>query len=297
MKKIKLIFTTMILALIAVSCENDGGSSKLDLIEGAVPNIRKIATSDQGLNLVALQSGDDIDLGLTFDQAFGELSSLDVVAYYTKNGVTERAVLKTNVTTFPSTINFNQNDLINAFTALNTAADFGLTDRLLITADLTLKNGSLVRLYDEKGVALYGTDIANTTDFAVFQSYVALCPLDDTSLFTGDFEVVEDGWADYAPGDILTLVHNPADGAFTFRIPNLEAGNSPAAYYIVTVNPVDNSVTVNGNELFDYGVDILGRGNGSVASCSGEINLKIGYFTPDGSGTYGTYDLKLAKVN
>ena len=296
MKKIKLIFTSMLLVFIAVSCENDGGSSVLELTEAAVPNIRKIASTDQGLNVLALQNGEDIDIGLTVDKAFGEITAIDVVGFYTKNGVTEKAVLKANITSFPTTLHFNQNDLYAAFTALNSAADINLADKLIITADLKLKDGSTVKMFDDKGVALYGADIANITDFAVVQTYVPSCPLEDTSLFNGDFKVVADGWEDYAPDTIITLENNPADGTFTFRIPI--PASSPT-YYIVKVNPATNSVTVTTNKLINYGsaTNYLAKGTGTVASCTGDINLSIGYFTPDSSGTYGTYDLKLQKVN
>lgn len=67
MKKIKLIFTLMLLVFVAISCENDGGTSVIEITEGAVPNIRKIVGTDQGINLIALKNGQNIDLGLTFD--------------------------------------------------------------------------------------------------------------------------------------------------------------------------------------------------------------------------------------
>lgn len=56
MKKLKIIFTGLLLAFIAFSCENDGGTSVISLTEGAVPNIKKIATTDQGINIVALKA-------------------------------------------------------------------------------------------------------------------------------------------------------------------------------------------------------------------------------------------------
>lgn len=288
----------MLLVFIAVSCENDGGSSKLELTEGGVPNIRKIASTDQGLNVLALQNGEDIDLGLTVDKFFGEIISIDLVGFYTKNGITEKAVLKANITSFPTTLHLNQNDLYTAFTALNSAADISLSDKLIITADLKLKNGSIIKMYDDKGVRLFGSDIDNITDFSPEQIYIPSCPLEDISLFTGNFSVVEDGWEDYFPGDIVPLQNNAADGTFTFRIP--VPGASSATYYIVTVDPATNNATVVTNKLINYGsaTNYLAKGTGTVGSCTGEITLKMGYYTPSGAQTYGeSFALKLQKVN
>lgn len=298
MKKLKLIFTSILFVLIAVSCDNDGGTSGTGAIEAAVPNIRKIASTDQGLNLLALQNGQNINLGLTFDEGFGTLSSVDVIGFYTKNGVTERAVLKTNVTGFPATVNITQTDLYAAFTALNVASDFGLLDKLVISADLKLQDGTVIKMFDDKGVALFGSDIANTTLYAVSQTYTASCPLTDASLFNGNFKITADQWADYAVGTIIPVVYNSADGAFTFRIlatKNPYILNASTAYMKVTVNPATNAVTVQSNENFNYGGGDLTAvtGTGTVGSCNGDINLKLNFPGYNQSG----FTFSLAKVN
>lgn len=292
MKKIKLIFTSMLLVLIAVSCEDDGGSSALGLTEGAVPNIRKISGTDQGLNLIALKNGKDINLGLTIDEGFGELSSVDVIGFYNKNGVVERAVLKANVTGFPVSINFNQNDLYAAFSAINSANDVSLSDKLVITAELKLKDGSVIKLFDDKGVAIFGSDIANTTVYAVSQTYIVSCPLDDASLFNGNYKVTADTWQDYSIGDIVPVVYNVANGKYTFRILNTVNPyliNGSTSYIIGTINPVNNTVSVTSNEPWNYGPGQVYTvtGTGNVASCTGDINLKIKF---SGSADY-TFNL------
>jgi hypothetical protein len=296
MKKIKLIFTSMLLVFIAVSCEDDGGSSALGLTEGAVPNIRKISGTDQGLNLIALKNGKDINLGLTLDEGFGELSSVDVIGFYTKNGVVERALLKADVTGFPVSINFNQNDLYAAFSAINSANDVSLSDKLVITAELKLKDGSVIKLFDDKGVALYGSDIANTTVYAVSQTYIVSCPLDDASLFNGNYKVTADTWQDYGIGDIVPVVYNVANGKYTFRILNTVNPyliNGSTSYIIGTINPINNTVSVTSNEQWNYGPGQVYTvtGTGNVGSCTGDINLKIKF-----SGS-ADYTFNLVKAN
>lgn len=284
----------MLLVFMAVACENDGGDSVIETTEGAVPTIKKIAGTDQGLNLLALQNGEDIDLGLTVDQVegFGEFTSLDVIGFYTKDGVIERAVLKTNITQFPTTLHFNQNDLYAAFTAINSAADVSLTDNLLITAEIKQKDGTVLKLYSDKGAPLFGADIANSLIFSVSQRYIVSCPLEDASLFDGDYEVTVDTWQDYSPGETVPVVYDVANGKYVFRILNTVNPyliNASTSYIIGTINPITNAVTVTSNESWNYGpgqVYVL-TGTGNVGSCTGDINLKIRF---SGSAEY-TFNL------
>lgn len=292
----------MLFVFMAVACENDGGDSVRETTEGTVPNIRKIAETDQGLNLLALNNGEDIDLGLTVDdvEGFGEFTSLDIIGFYTKNGVVERAVLKANITQFPTTLHFNQNDLYAAFTAINSAADIDILDKLLITAEVKQKDGTVLKLYSDKGAQLFGADIANSEIFKVSQTYIVSCPLDDASLFSGDYKVITDQWSDYTAGKIIPLVYNPADGTFTFRIlatQNPYISNKSTAYLKVTVNPATFAATVQSNEDFDYGGGDTTpvTGSGSISSCSGDISLKLN-FLGFGPG-YAGYNFVLEKVN
>ncbi|MCI9843808.1 hypothetical protein [Flavobacterium pectinovorum] len=293
MKNIKILFTSLLFVFIAVSCENDGGDSVLNLTEGTAPDIRKDATTDQGVNIIALQNGQDINLGLNLEIGTGNVASMDVVAFFTQSGVLKKAVLQTGITTFPAKLTYKKADLVKAFP---TFTSFGLNDKLLITTEITQKNGTVTKMYSDAGAPLFGADIANSTLWVPSQTYVALCPLSDASLFSGSYKVVEDGWEDYFPNNIIQLDYNAADGTYVFRIP--VPASSPT-YYIVTVDPATNKTTVTTNKLINYGsaTMYLAKGTGTVGSCSGEINLSIGYFTPTNSGTYGTYNLKLQKVN
>lgn len=296
MKKIKLIFTSVLLVFMAMSCENDGGTSVLTLTEGVVPNIKKIATTDQGLNLLALKNGQNIDLGLTFDdvKGFGEFTSLDVIGFYTKNGVTERAVLKANITAFPATVHLNQNDLYAAFTAINSANDVGLLDKLIITAEVKQKDGTVRKMFSDKGDRLFGADIDNSLLFSVYQTYAVSCPLDDASLFNGNYKVTMDTWQDYSIGDIVPVVYNSADGKFTFRILNKNnpfVANAATSYMICVIDPATAKVTVTANEVFDYGPGYgPTTGTGTIGSCTGDINLTIAF------GPYGGYKFNLVKA-
>jgi hypothetical protein len=295
MKNIKLIFTSMLFLLLAFSCDDDGGTSNIGAVEGATPNIRKITTTDQGINIVALQNGGDINLGLTLGIATGDISSMDVVAFFTKSGVISKATLQTNVTTYPAQLKYTKADLIKAFP---TFASFGLNDKLVISADVKLKDGTVLKMFSDNGQTYYGADVANSTLWKVSQTYTALCPINDASLFSGNYKVTADAAENYTPGDIIPLVYNPADGKFTFRILATKISaiaNASTAYLLVTINPATNAVTVKSNEDFDYGggdtTPVIGTG--TVGSCTGDINLKLDFPAFNATG----YTLSLQKAN
>lgn len=282
MKKLKLIFTACTLALLALSCTNDGGSSVQALNKGAVPNILKATNSDTSINLVSVNNGLNVNLGLTISIAQGDVISYDIVGFYQKNGAVEKAVLKGNVTTFPYTYNFNQTDLINAFTSLNTVSDFTQSDKLIVSVDMTLANGTIVKIFNSDGTPNYGADISNSQSFKVSQAYVMACPLSSASNFNGNYKVVEDGWADYAVGDIVPVVYNSSYGTYTFRILNTSRPfilNGSTTYLIVTIHPADATVTVTSNDIWDYGGGFTTTvtGDGTVSSCTGAINLSLDF--------------------
>lgn len=189
MKKIKILFAIFAAAMLMPSCTNDGGTSTIDLKVGAVPNVTKNATTDSFINLISLSNGGSFNLGLTVAVPQGEVSSMDIVGFYTKGETVYRAIMKANVTTFPATLNFTTNDLIAAFTVLNSKSDFGLGDEFTVSAILTLKDGTIVNIINNDGTPNYGSDIANSTIYTVRQTYPVSCPSD----LGGTYSVISSG--------------------------------------------------------------------------------------------------------
>jgi hypothetical protein len=294
MKNLKLLLFAFVLAL--VSCTKDGGESKIDLQESAIPNIKKITSTDQGLNVAALNAGQNINLGLTVGVGFGSVSTMDIIGVYTKGSVKEKAVIKANVSGFPTTVNINQTDLYNAFNILNSASDVGLTDKLEISADLKLNDGSVVKMYNSNGSVNYGSGIANFSGITVLQTYIVSCPLTSASIFNGNYRVTADQWQDYNVGDIVPVVYNASNGTFVFRIlntANAYISNSATSYIICTVNPANNTVVVTSNEQWSYigWNTVTVTGSGTVGSCTGDINLKLNF-----SGSSQNQTLNLVKI-
>lgn len=280
MKKIKIIFAIFALVVLMPSCTDDGGKSKIDLEVGAVPNILKVTGTDSSINLLSVGNGTKLNMGVTVGAGQGDIVSIDLVGFYKKTTTFEKVYLKKGITTFPTEYKFDQFTLIDAFTTINSASDFTLTSTLIISAEMTLKDGRVLKMYADNGTPLYGADISNSIVFKAQQTYIGSCPLTTASNFNGNYKVVKDGWADYAVGAIVPVVYNPANGTLKFRILSTNNGallNPTTCYMEVTIDPATAKVTVKGNEPFNYGGtdQISVTGVGTVGSCTGDINLTL----------------------
>jgi hypothetical protein len=180
MKKIKLIFASLLMAATVLSCDDDGGTSKNNVDQGGVPDIQKIETSDSFINLNNLLNGEDFSIGVTVDVGLGDVVSIDLIGFYIKaNGDTERTVLAQGITTFPSTFTFTNESLIAAFTSLNSDTDFELGDQLIITGNVTLGNGTVLKLLTDEGEQNFGTYLdPSQAPYSVYQTFTVSCPSD-----------------------------------------------------------------------------------------------------------------------
>jgi hypothetical protein len=178
MKKVKLILASLFFVMFVASCEKDGGDSVIPTGEGATVNIQKVVATEAFINLVSINDNTPIDLGFTVDIGFGDVASADIVMFYYSGDNVYKATYATDVTTFPTTFNISQDDILDAFTELNSAADIQVGDALTVTAELTLTDGTVVKMLNDDGSANYGADIANSALFSVVQTYNVSCPSD-----------------------------------------------------------------------------------------------------------------------
>jgi hypothetical protein len=178
MRKIKIIFAINTALLLKTSCENDGGESQIGYSSnGAVPNIQKASGSDSFIDLVSITSGSNINLVFTVDKAIGDINSMDVIGFYIKgDGTVFKATIAEDITTFPTNISINQTNLFSAFSELNTISDFEIGDQLKITAELTLKDGSIQKIINNDGTDNFSSNVATSNLYKVFQTYNVSCP-------------------------------------------------------------------------------------------------------------------------
>jgi hypothetical protein len=145
------------------------------------------------------------------------------------------------------------------------------------------------------------SDFESQTPYKMaFRWYATVFCAFDASVFTGNFEVITDDWADYAVGDVITGAVEPGPGTnqLTLHVyPNLAAYPDAIVYdpIIVDVDPATNEATVADVHYGDYGggYDMNASGYGSVSSCSKTISLTLDHHA--GSITFGEFKIVIQK--
>lgn len=178
MKKIKIIACILIIAMLGNSCQNDGGESFIPLNDGVVPNMQKLATGEAFIDLFKIEDGDPVNLEFSAEVAQGTPASTDVVGIYrTAAGPVYNATLFSGAT-LPQNYSLNTNDILAAFTELNSSDDIKLGDILTITTRFTMPDGTVLNIVNEDGTSNTGSNIQTTVLFASVINYPVTCPSD-----------------------------------------------------------------------------------------------------------------------
>lgn len=288
MKKITLSIY-LLMAVLFLSCEKDGGTSNIVTQEGAVPDITANSTYPTILNLTQIAAGEEITIGFTVDIGLGNVASADVVGFYQKatGEMYGPAVLASGITSFPHEVTVTTSDLIGSFDELNELSDFELGDNLVVTTELTLEDGRVVELYAEDG-RMYGADIHTASIFTAAVNYPVGCPLDGA--FTGKYQVTvsgdPSGFGPFADSTIEVELAETSQTLRTFDFTYLPGaggfGVSATLEFVcgqVTMPAVSTGVGCGGGEI------TFGTTGDSVAVDSAddsEFTLEITDFITDG---------------
>ncbi|WP_153798574.1 hypothetical protein [Foetidibacter luteolus] len=127
--------------------------------------------------------------------------------------------------------------------------------------------------------------MANTpTSFSSFPAYkmaltwpaTAVCAF-SAAASAGTYEVVQDDWADYSPGDIIEVLEGPSENQVNFLgYPATAWGGVNQKNTVVDVNPESGQATVAKQGTGGYGSTTAEvQGSGFVFSCTGIITLNL----------------------
>jgi hypothetical protein len=168
---------------------------------------------------------------------------------------------------------------------------------------IDLAPGSSYTLYNEVTTKDGRTfDLTNTPGtFAGNSNYnmalswtgVVVCPFVQTG-FAGDFEVLEDGWEDYFPGDVITIKDEGAN-----KISFNYATGFNVKPIIIDIDPASGAATVPAVAYGSYsatGTIYSAKTSGTsnyVFSCIGTITLRLNQ--TGGGSNFGDYTIRLKK--
>ena len=179
--------------------------------------------------------------------------------------------IKTDITTFPATVEVTGTQLISLF-----GGTIVLGDLFQIGVDITSTSGKKFEAFPATGNA-YASGIVAQPGASPTIAYLAACTFDKNA-FNGNYKVVQDDWADFKVGDPIAVA--PGAGAnqisiTAFPSPAFGTNRKPM---IVDVDPATFAVTVPEQVIGDYSGAPPGatvRGEGTLNPCGDEITLTV----------------------
>jgi hypothetical protein len=231
MKKIiAYTFSFLCVAVLFVACRKEDNPQIPALARFPLPLVLKVASADQ---VISATDPNTFNGKFTVDMFFKTdvpAKKVDVVVRKNNNNGNVK-VVKADVTTFPTEVTLTGAQLTTLF---GTAPALG--DNYDIGVDVTTQEGMKYEAFPVTGAA-YAAGITSQPGSNVVVRYSVVCQY-DPNIYKGNFVVVSDDWADYAPGDVVPLTMVDATH-FSFQY--LAANPRPI---VVTVNPVSNVVNV-----------------------------------------------------
>jgi hypothetical protein len=303
----KKIMTILILMLVMVACKKEGGNPLADIKNlsiGSYPTLQKIvnlnfdgtqiATSKVAIRVKEYKSSDP-------NSAITEIK-----IYAVKGASTDKTnwkLVKTVPYSSDSTLlEVSGTELATALGVPAIAASFTPGDYYTFYNVITTKGGQKFDINTTPGAL--GTLSAYKAAF-VWQAYIT-CPF--TGGMEGDYEVVQDDWADWSVGDIVRIKDVAGKNQISLEEvwPNPSYGDLIAPI-IVNVDPSNGVASVPKVIFADYGQKTSAQGYsaaegvaddklacGYVFSCSGfiSLNIRLIYGTTD----YGPNKLVLKRL-
>ncbi len=292
------------LTLFITSCENDGGESKVDLIEGVVPNFQIPEEAVKLADFNNISAGEDFDFVFDVSIGFGELTTKgDIVGVYTRvddpitESINEAEIFSTILiedANFPQQVRMSFFDLIDKFEGLS-VDDIGLGDNLLISAQFVSEDGLEFKIIDEMGSFVVGLDIRNNPLSVPFLAYPVSCPTKLEGSYTANIKNVSGAALSDFPNNGQTVeVTQPSSGSY---VVSDATANILGVELQLGFTDVCGILTVSGPSL-NFPNQIIFDDLGAVLNVStGIITLNIAFNSGSCCQVGTSYTLELVPAN
>jgi hypothetical protein len=124
---------------------------------------------------------------------------------------------------------------------------------------------------------------------------IVFCAYDPASTNNVVYTVANDGWNDFAPGDLITVKNGPGSNQITLE--GVFPTSTNHKDIVVDISPSNGAATVAKQVYGMYTGDprtFQAEGTGFIFSCAGVINLNLRHTSTDGAN-FGTHNLRLTK--
>ncbi|MEO5593441.1 MAG: hypothetical protein ABIR15_01225 [Chitinophagaceae bacterium] len=196
-------------------------------------------------------------------------------------------------TTVPGTGTSAENTILVKATDITKALNIQPAD-LTPGTSVTLYTEVVTKTGKKYNIANANPDLQGQPAYAAeyFFKAVVFCNYDAATTNNKVYTVVQDDWADFAAGDIITVVNGPAAGQVTLQGVWATAFNHKDLVLTVAAN---GSAVVAKQQYGAYtngGAIWSAEGNGFVFSCINTIDITLTHSSTDGTATGARFILK-----
>ncbi|MCF8457311.1 MAG: hypothetical protein K9H62_15395 [Bacteroidales bacterium] len=284
MKKINIILVIS-LAVLAffISC-NKEPDLRMPNYDDMIVDAVAFVAPDAQFNLNFLPEDAAIfEGGFTVTIPYNNVVSVDVKCAYILSGEVKEVGTLTNVSTFPSYIGINMNDILGMFSALNSPNDITEGMAFRFYGWVNTLDGDVYEMFLNDGRVNASPDIQTLPGASISTLYKTLCNLVIED-FTGAFNCYEEGYGDYP-------VNFTVDPTFENRIYNDNYWDWAASGSLIYYNfsgDIYQTIDIP-NQVFTYGDGTVGsvEGYGEYDACTGTFWTQTD--AEYGGGIYATY--------
>jgi len=292
--KLKIISLAVLGIFLFTTCSEDPTLPMPDLQQTVIPLITKDPAKLQNISFFDLAG---FSASVVVDVYNDDVPQSMTVMVCMNGDQAKTGVLQADITSFPTSIDFNITKLIDVIPGLDNLGQLKLGDNFKVYVDMTLKDGTVI-LGNSLLYSPFDPAVGNLPGSSLVSVWTIVCPLVLTD-FVGDY-LMDDGY----PSDLCTITVSldPANPNGLI-ITNFYAGTGTGALYPVkiSVNRATYGISVPSPQVFAawlwnpaYKDATLSNLKGTLDACTKNFSFKADLTVSVGS--FGTQSYTCTKL-
>jgi hypothetical protein len=276
------IITMVAAGVISITaCQKDPLLPMPELQQAVIPLVTKSATRNQSISLLDLPG---FNGSVVVDIYYDDMPKSMNLMVCMNGDVENSALVKSDITTFPTSVDFNIGNLIDLLPKLNNINELKLGDYFLFYVDITLKDGSVVKGNDPL-YSSFDPGVMNLPGSSINTTYTIACPLDH-ALTVGSYLAYSPP-SDWNSTGNITLTAAPGDPntIYVAGLSTIDGETEDLGPLVMHINPVTFAVTADktviDSDFYGY-TNYSFEGTGTYDTCTGLYTMKF-KITADGT--------------
>jgi hypothetical protein len=272
--KIKIISLVALGAFIFTTCQKDPELPMPDLQMTVIPKVTKDLSKDQNISFVNLTA---FSAAVVVDLYFKDQPQSMNLMVIMNDKQDQVAVVKSDITSFPTSVGFTINNLVDLIPGLDNISQLKLGDYFRFYVDISLKDGTVIKGYDP-AYKSFTSNVANLPGSSLNVVFNVACPL-DKALTVGSYLAYSPP-SDWNSTGNITLTADAADPykIYVKGLAIIDGENEDKGPLVMHINPLTYAVTADKTVIDSdfYGfTNYYFSGTGTYDTCTGKYTMQF----------------------